>query len=267
MRRTERDDLIRLARMRARIARASVDERVKILAAEAEDLMAAEYRVRDELSAEATAIAEEACRKANEVIVARCVDLGIPAAEAPALQLAWQPRGGGFGDQSRRAELRKVAQTRLAAMTAAAKSRIDRAALQVETDLIAGSLESEDARQALDGMPGPDQLMPPLSLDDLGVTTWQPPEGAAAQLLAPSTPADRRRRKVLRAIAAHPGASDRAIGRLAGVDGKTAAKYRAEAAAESAAPAELTPAEIPATDAEFRAETTGPAATSNGERR
>jgi hypothetical protein len=55
-----------------------------------------------------------------------------------------------------------------------------------------------------------------------------------------TTPADRRHRKV--AIVAHPGASDREIGRLTGMDGKTVAKYRAAAA------------ELPAPDAEIRSD-------------
>ena len=240
MNKTERDDLIRLAKSRARLAKAEADERAKILLAEAEDLMAAEYDARDQLWAEATAIAEEACSKANEVITARCVDLGIPAKDAPRLELRWRSRSPEFADTGRRAELRKKATTQLAALTAAAKTRIDRAALETETALIAGSLESGDARAFLERMPTADQLMPSLSLDDLGVKTWQPPEGAAAALLTPSTPADRRRRKVLRAIEAHPGASDREVGRLAGVDGKTVAAYRHAAA------------ELPAQAAEFR---------------
>jgi hypothetical protein len=239
---TERDDLIRLARMRAKLAKSDADQRVKVLLAEAEDLMAGEFEARDQLWVEAEQVAEEACRKANEVIVARCADLGIPAKYAPQLELGWRSRSREFASTARRAELRKVAATRLAALAAAAKNAIDRKVLETETALIAGSLESGDARAFLAAMPTAEQLMPPLGLDDLGVKTWQPPEGAAAALLTPSTPADRRRRKVLRAIEAHPGASDREVGRLAGVDGKTVAAYR------------LAAAELPAQAAEFRTE-------------
>ena len=93
-------------------------------------------------------------------------------------------------------------------------------------------LESEDARAALAAMPTAEQLMPALSLDDLGVKTWQPPEGAAAALLEPSTPADRKRRKVRQAIEANPGASDREVARIAGCDHKTVAAIRRAAAGE-----------------------------------
>ena len=77
-------------------------------------------------------------------------------------------------------------------------------------------------------MPTVEQLMPPLSLEDIGVIRWQPPEDAAAQLTTPLTPADRRRRRVLRAIEADPGASDRKIAAIAGCDHKTVARCRRE---------------------------------------
>jgi hypothetical protein len=236
----EREQLIRLARLRAKQAITETAERAKILEAEAADLTAAEFAARDQLWADAVMIAEEAAAKANEVIAARCADLGIPAKHAPRLELGWSARSRDFDAYTRRGELEKLAKKRLAALTAAAKSAINKGLLATETALIAGSLESDEARAVLAAMPTAEQLMPPLSLDDLGVTTWQPPEGAAAELLEPSTTADRRRRKVLRAIAAHPGASDREIGRLTGMDGKTVAKYR------------TTPAELPAPDADFR---------------
>jgi hypothetical protein len=235
----EREQLIRLARLHAKQAKTDAAERRTILEAEIADLTAAEFEARDQLWADAVIIAEEAAAKANAIIAARCVDLGIPAKYAPGLDLGFHARSRSFADGQRRAELERLAKKRLDALTAAAKASIDRKLLETETELIAGSLESADARAVLARMPTAEQLMPPLSLDDLGVTTWQPPEGAAAELLTPSTTADRRRKKVARAIAAHPGASDREIGRLTGMDGKTIAKYRAAA-------------ELPAPGAEIR---------------
>ncbi len=75
-------------------------------------------------------------------------------------------------------------------------------------------------------MKTPDELMPALSLDDLGLHRWQPVNGAAAELLTPSTTTDRKRRKILRAIESNAGLSDRQIAEIAGVDHKTVAKYR-----------------------------------------
>lgn len=225
MNRADREQLIRLARGRARLAKSKAAEREKILMSEAEDLLAAEYSARDQLWAEATAIAEEACRKANEQIAAQSALLGIPQRMAPRLQLSWDSRGQGQ-DSGRRAELRKVAQSRLAALTAMAKTAIDEQLLDTEQALIADSLESAEAVAFLERMPTAEQLMPSLSLDDLGVKHWQPHGGAAGELLTPSTPADRRRRAILRAIEANPGASDRKVAEIAGCDHKTVAQYR-----------------------------------------
>ena len=50
-------------------------------------------------------------------------------------------------------------------------------ALDVETELIAGGLESIEARSFAEAMPTPETLMPALTLDDLGVKHWRPPDG------------------------------------------------------------------------------------------
>jgi hypothetical protein len=224
--RADRENLARLARMRARQAKTEAQQREKVLLAEVEDLLAAEFEAEDALWADAVTIAREAADKANELIVARCADLGIPPKHAPHLMLGWQPRGGGFIDPNRRAELRKLAQTRLAALTSTAKTIIDRKLLDTETALIAESLDTDDARVFLEAMPTAEELMPSLSLGDLGVEHYQPPDGAASDLLSPSTVTERKRRQIRRVIAAHPTASDREIAKLAGCDHKTVGAHR-----------------------------------------
>jgi hypothetical protein len=225
----DRQDLARLARLRGKQARTEADQRTKVLAVEVEDLLTAEFSARDELWAEATAIAQEAVRKANELIVARCADLGIPAKYAPRVEVGWEARSFSFSDSKRRGELRKLAEAKLAALAATAKTAIDAKTLEVETALITGGLESGEARAFLDAMPTAEQLMPALGLDDIGVKHWQPPTDAAAGLLTPSTPADRRRKLILRAIEANPDASDRKLAEIAGCDHKTVAAYRRNA--------------------------------------
>jgi hypothetical protein len=103
---------------------------------------------------------------------------------------------------------------------------IDGKLLETETALITGGLESGEARAFLEAMPTAEQLMPAIGLDDLGVVHWQPPEDAAGVLLTPSTTADRRRRRILRAVEANPGASDRKVAEIAGCDHKTVAADR-----------------------------------------
>jgi hypothetical protein len=200
--------------------------REKVLLAEVIDLMTAEFEAHDALWADAVVIAEEAMVKANAQIAAQCAELGIPAKDAPGLELRWHARSSEFSNHSRRTELRKLAETRLAALTKTAKAAIQANALDNEELLIRSGLESGEAVAILDAMPTVEQLMPPLRLEDLGVVRWQPPEDAASQLTTPLTTAQRKRRQVLRAIEANPGASDRAIAQIAGVDHKTVATHR-----------------------------------------
>jgi hypothetical protein len=188
MTKADREQLIRLGRLRAKQAERETEAREKILLAEVEDLLTAEYEARDQLWDDATLIAEDAAAKANAQIQAACVDLGIPAKDAPSLKLGWASRGE-FTNSQRRAELRKLAMTRLTALTKAAKAAINDKLLEVETELIAGSLQSGEATTFLaNSMPSVEALMPPLNLNDLGVVRWQPPEDAAAQLTTPLTP-------------------------------------------------------------------------------
>jgi hypothetical protein len=55
--------------------------------------------------------------------------------------------------------------------------------LETETQLLLGGLESSEARQFLAAMPTVEQLMLPLSLDDLGV-----PAGSRPRTLPPNSP-------------------------------------------------------------------------------
>jgi hypothetical protein len=231
MTRAERDQLSKLARMRAKQAEREAEAREKILLAEVQDQLTAEFDAHDALWAQAVVIAEEAAAKANAHIAAVCSDLGIPPKEAPRIGLTWQSRGPSYTDKERRAELRKLAATRLTALTKTAKAAIGDRLLEVETELIAGELQSGEAKAFLEAMPAVEQLMPALSIEDLGVVRWQPPEDAAAQLTTPRSPArpEKRHRRILRAIEANPGASDRKVAELAGVDHKTVAAHRARA--------------------------------------
>jgi hypothetical protein len=131
-----------------------------------------------------------------------------------------------YSDRSRRSELIKLAETRLAALTKTAKTAIQGSVLVVETELVTGGLESSEARAVLASMPTVEQLMPPLSLEDLGVVRWQPPEDAATQLTTPLSATDRRRRQIRRVIEANPDLSDRKIAEIANCDHKTVAAYR-----------------------------------------
>ena len=157
---------------------------------------------------------------------------GVPSEHAPQLQRMWWSRSPQFADRERRSELEKLAKTRVAAMTKMAKTEIQNATLKIEEELVLGGLESDEAKAVVTQLPTAENLMPSLSLDDLGVRCWQPDEDAAYQLAAPRTTADRKRRRVLRAIENNPGASDRKIAEIAGVDHKTVAAHRRDDSGE-----------------------------------
>lgn len=228
MTKADRDQLVRLAKNRAKQAEADVDARMAVLYTEVIDQMTAEYEVQDALWADAVIVAEEATAKANDQIRRKCAELGIPAGQAPQLHSMWSPRGRQFSNRERRAELEKLAKARLAALAKEAKVRINNAALQVEEQLILGGFESDAARAAFELLPSAEELMPRLSLQELGVTRWQPPEDIAGQLTTPMTTSGRLRRRVKRAIEANPDESDIDIARIAGIDVKTVAAFRRE---------------------------------------
>lgn len=68
----DRDQLIQIAKARAKQADREADARQQILRAEVVDLITAEYEARDKLWADAAVVAEEAAAKANAIIQARC---------------------------------------------------------------------------------------------------------------------------------------------------------------------------------------------------
>ena len=117
----DRQALIRIAKARAKQAEREAEMREKIVIVEVLELMTAEYAARDALWSDAVTIAEEAAAKANTQIQLRCAELGIPPKHAPQLQLSWSSRGSEFANRERRAELRKLAEAKAAAVTKTAK--------------------------------------------------------------------------------------------------------------------------------------------------
>jgi hypothetical protein len=169
----ERDDLAKVARLRARVAKSTVAQREAELLADVEAQLAATYRFDDAAWADVTRKAKEAVEVAAEQVAQRCRELGIPERFAPGLNLSWHSRGEN-GMRDRRAELRKVAQTQIAAAGKAAKLAIEQREAQVLTELIAGGLESQEARSFLESIPTPEQLMPTMTIAELEAGTPMP---------------------------------------------------------------------------------------------
>lgn len=166
MTKAERTTLVRLVRQRARIAKASIEGRQADILAALEAELATEYAFDDEAWAQVTAEAKQAIEVADGAIARRCAELGIRPEFRPRLHLGWHQRGGNAVAE-RRAELRKLAAAKLAALAAKARVAVDMDALERETALVAGALTSAEAKAFLEAMPTIEALMPPLAVAEL----------------------------------------------------------------------------------------------------
>jgi hypothetical protein len=166
MTRREREELAKLVRRREKLAKADAAKVAAERLADFEAQLAKKYDYYDERWREATAKVREAVRETNEQIARELSADGVPEAFHPEVSTMWLPRGEN-ASASRRAELRAVARTRIAALEKAARAEIERASVEVQTQLIAGGLQSDDARAFLESMPTADALMPTMAVGDI----------------------------------------------------------------------------------------------------
>ncbi len=173
MTRADRADLQKVAQARGKQAKAHVDVYAKQLRADFEEQLSAIYsfdqeEVWKQAVLAAAAAVKEAQREADEAIAARCEELGIPAAFRPSLNISvgWSSRGENLVNE-RRVELRRKAETRIAAVAAEAKAAIDAAVLNTTTELLVSGLSTDEARKLAELLPTVEELMPPIDIRDL----------------------------------------------------------------------------------------------------
>ncbi len=154
MTKTERDELARILKARARGAQSVVEQPAAALLADAEQQLATLYK-------------EQVVKGADADLARRCRALGIPEEFRPRFNISWYSRGEN-ACKERRGELRKVAQTRIDAMAKQALVAIETRALDGQTMLAAGALESAGAQEFLASMPAVETLMPTLDVSALG---------------------------------------------------------------------------------------------------
>jgi hypothetical protein len=162
----ERNSLERLMRDRAKVAKNEIDSHAGRLLATIEAQLAATYPENHTAWADVTEHARRVIAEADTQIAQRCRELGIPERFRPSIECRWYNRGEN-AMRDRRAELRRVAQTELMARMKAAKNEVDRRTLDLVTQLTVGMLESSQAQDFFNAMPSVDDLMPPITLDDL----------------------------------------------------------------------------------------------------
>jgi hypothetical protein len=168
MTRRDRDDLVSIARQREKHAKTAAEKHGAEMKAQFEKDLAAIYHYdQREVWKQAHALAEAAVEKARREIAEESKKLGIPSSFAPDLGLLWYGRGENAVTQ-RRTELRRVAYSRIDVLVREAKLKIEAQALEIRTQLIAGGLETAEARAFLEKMPTPAELFPPsLSVDEV----------------------------------------------------------------------------------------------------
>jgi hypothetical protein len=167
----DREELLKIVRLREKVAKSSAAARTAELLARFEaDLASAYHWDEDAVWRQLHDEAEAAVRAADQALAARCKQLGIPPRFRPSLQVGWYERGEN-ASRARRVELRKVAETRLAAQAQQAKAAIEHASVEVQTEIVAGGLASTEARAFLERMPTIEALMPPLDVRALDAAT------------------------------------------------------------------------------------------------
>jgi hypothetical protein len=163
----EREDLQRLIRQREKVLKSAAKQRSSELLAGFENQLGAIYSFDDdETWAEATRVAKQEVAKARTKIAARAAALGIPKDFAPGLSVEWYDRGAN-AVKERRGELRRMAQTKIAAIETKAITAIELGCLEAQTEIAASGLTSEGARRFFDGLPSVVTLMPTLSYEEV----------------------------------------------------------------------------------------------------
>lgn len=162
----ERKELRVLLKNTARLETMKIDARAKSVEADFERQLATQYERKHEAWADLTAAATAAVQAADRELAARCQRLGIPQEFRPQLHLSWYARGENAVAQ-RRTELRRVALTEIQALARAAKAALERQVLELDTQLVAGALDSADAHAFLARIPHVEALMPSLDLKQL----------------------------------------------------------------------------------------------------
>lgn len=163
----ERNDLARLIRQRGKVMKAATVQRSAELLADFEHHMASIYHYdQDDIWKEANALAKKAAIEAQTMVAERCKELGIPKEFAPGISAGWHSQGEN-AVASRRAELRRVAKTKIDVLEKTAKTEIEKHTIEAESALILDGLTSDAALEFFNTMPSAEALMPSIEYQDV----------------------------------------------------------------------------------------------------
>jgi hypothetical protein len=167
MLKAERETLLKLTREREKLAKNQTDVRAAQREAQFETQLATEYSWDSAETWEALFKKGKAAeQELNQQIARDFQARGIPLQFAPSCHLGWAGRGMN-ACKDYRAELRRVFKAKNEHDTVKAKLKIQQASLEIRTQLMAGALESPDAKAFLEAMPTPEQLMPAVTVEEV----------------------------------------------------------------------------------------------------
>ena len=159
MTRSEREELAKIIRLRAKVTKAGIETAAADLRADVERQLSQIHKADADQWKDITAEADRFVHDADAAIARICDEHGIPSDFRPYLHLSWIGRGEN-ASAARRAELRKVAYARIDADRKAGYQLVDARAADALTALASGALTSVEAKAFLESLPTVDALMP-----------------------------------------------------------------------------------------------------------
>jgi hypothetical protein len=164
--RRDHDDLAKLVRRQEQVAKTQAKRRAAELRADFEAQLATIFEANDERWRLVTERLEEMTATANAEIKRVCLEEGVRPEFAPSVDLRWYGRGQNM-EKERRAELRRVAETRIEALEQKAREEIELRSVEFQARLLGGVLETDSGHALLEAMPKAADLMPPLDAAEL----------------------------------------------------------------------------------------------------
>lgn len=170
MTRRDRDQLAQVAKMRARVAKSSIEQRELVLRSQVEDELKGLFDAEEEMAIKAAGVAVAEAQRADKDLQERLAEYEIPEHLRPHLvaeMIENQMMGKRRTIAQRRMELSGIATSRIKALGAQAKVEIDSQCADTVSALITGGFDGEEAQRYLDSMPTIDQLMLAPSIAEL----------------------------------------------------------------------------------------------------
>ena len=198
MLKSEREDLQRLVRQREKVLKSAARQRSAELIADFENQMGQQCRPDDDpVWAEIEKGAREDALKWQARLNARNRNLGVATMFAPSVSFNWRHRGYGNLLEERRKELRRMAQTAIAAQAQKAIVQIELSCLEAQEKIAVAGLTSDAARGFIGALPSVEKLMPLLSFAEVA---GEPDLPIAEQLVSSNALRQQRHRERQKAL-------------------------------------------------------------------